>query len=38
MSDSADVLPFKPRDPQPVHDTSYEVALDDARGRDGCPG
>ena len=30
MPDGADVLPFKQRDPQPVHDTSYEVALDDA--------
>ena len=25
----ADVVPFQPRDPEPVHDTSFEVALDD---------
>jgi hypothetical protein len=30
MSDGREVLPFKPRPPEPVHDTSYEVALDDA--------
>src|SRR6516225_2567599 len=29
MVPMADVVPFQPRDPEPVHDTSFEVALDD---------